>query len=168
MFRNQRVIGLFRLVVGRSGCVPASLPVVALWALPARAEPAASAAEKVRESVRTFPSAGKPIKVHRFEPATAEKRPAVLLLHGADGPEANQALYHGAARRLAARGYQVLFVHYFGRTEAGDKDVQGVGEQFKRSLLPQVQQLTADLHPGQPEELPGGVGPDLPQGPLQP
>jgi carboxymethylenebutenolidase len=134
MFRNQRVIGLSWLAVWRSGCVLGSLVAVALWAPPARAEPAVSGAEKVRESVRTFHSAGKPIKVHRFEPATAEKRPAVLLLHGADGPVANQALYHGAARRLAARGYQVLFVHYFDRTDSGEKEVQGIGEQFKRSL----------------------------------
>jgi carboxymethylenebutenolidase len=114
--------------------VLASLLTLALWALPARAEPTAQAAGKIKESATTFDSGGKPIQVERFEPAAAGKYPAVIMLHGADGPWRNKELYHGAARRLAARGYRVLFVHYFDRTGEGPKDAEGLGDQFKRCL----------------------------------
>jgi carboxymethylenebutenolidase len=121
------------MVVKLAGCVLASLAVLTL-APHAAAGQMTPAAEKLQESAGTFESRGRSINVRRFDPATAGKRPAILLLHGADGPEVNKALYHGAAARLAARGYCVLFVHYFGRTAAGEKKPQGVAEQFKRSL----------------------------------
>jgi dienelactone hydrolase len=134
MFRNQRVVGLSWLAVWRIGPVPVSLATFPLGTLPARAEPAAPAAEKVQEAVRTFDSGGKPITVCHFEPAIAGRFPAVVLLHGADGPEANKALYHCAARRLAARGYRVLFVHYFGRTGGGGNGEEDLVGPLRRCL----------------------------------
>jgi dienelactone hydrolase len=114
--------------------VLASLVALALWALPARAEPTIQAAEKVKESAATFDSGGRPIQARWFELAAAGKRPVIVLLHGADGPKAGEALYRYAARRLAARGYRVLLVHYFDRTGAGVKEAEGVADLFKRCL----------------------------------
>jgi dienelactone hydrolase len=124
MFRNQRLVGGSWLVVG--------LAALALSALPVRAEPAAAAAGKVRKSAGTFHSGGKPITVCHFEPAVAGSYPAVVLLHGVDGPKANEALYHRAARRFAARGYQVLFVHYFDRTAGAGEDGADLVGQLQR------------------------------------
>lgn len=47
-------------------------------------------------------------------------RPAVLLLHGADGLTYADG-YRLAARTIAASGYHVAFVHYLDRT--GDQRV---------------------------------------------
>lgn len=130
MFTNQRVIDLSWPTVLRAGCMPASLAALVLWAVPARAEPPAPVAEKVKESATTFNSGGKAIQVGHFEPAVAGKSPVIVLLHGADGPGADKDLLHCAARRFAARGYCVLFVHYFDRT-GGGKDAE---ELFKKCL----------------------------------
>jgi carboxymethylenebutenolidase len=135
MLSNRQPVALLSSsAVGRAGCVLASLLALALGVLPARAEPMAQGVEKIKESVAAFYSGGEPVRVERFEPATAEKCPAVIMLHGADGPRRNKQLYHGAARRLAARGYRVLFVYYFDRTGEGAKDAEGVADQFKRCL----------------------------------
>jgi carboxymethylenebutenolidase len=135
MLRNQQPVVLSSWsAVRRAGCVLASLLTLAPGALPARAEPTAQGAGKIQESAATFDSGGKPIQVKRFEPAAAGKCPAVVLLHGADGPRRNKELYHGAARRLAARGYRVLFVHYFDRTGDEAKGAKGLTDQFKRCL----------------------------------
>ncbi len=62
-------------------------------------------------------SGGVPITVERFDPPGGSgRRPAVLLLHGADGPGER---YRAAARQVAAVGYPVFFVHYLDRT--GDR-----------------------------------------------
>jgi hypothetical protein len=54
MFRNQRVVGLSWLAVWGIGPALAILAALALGAFPARAEPAAPAAERVQEAVRTL------------------------------------------------------------------------------------------------------------------
>ena len=51
---------------------------------------------------------------------TSSGRPAVLLLHGADGLSYAEG-YRFAARIIAASGYHVAFVHYLDRT--GDQRV---------------------------------------------
>src|SRR5262245_50657912 len=130
MLSNQRVLGLSWLAVRRTGCVLASLAALALWTLFAPAEPPAPVAEKIKESATSFNSGGQAIHVGHFEPAVAGKCPAIVLLHGADGPGSDKDLLHCAARRFAARGYCVLFVHYFDRT-GGGKDS---GELFKKCL----------------------------------
>jgi carboxymethylenebutenolidase len=63
----------------------------------------------------TFTSGGVPIAVTRFDPAgaAAPTRPAVLLLHGSDGPGEH---YRAAARLLAGAGYHVFLIHYLDRT----------------------------------------------------
>jgi carboxymethylenebutenolidase len=130
MFTHQRVIGRSWPAVRGAGGVSASLAALALWAVPAPAEPPAPVAEKVKESVTSFKSGGRAIKICHFEPAVAGQCPAIVLLHGADGPGSDKDLLHCAARRFAGRGYHVLFVHYFDRT-GGGKDAE---ELFQKCL----------------------------------
>ncbi len=73
-------------------------------------------AANVRELTDYFQSAGKQVRVERFEPAAEGSYPAVLLLHGADGLHYKGPLYRGIARELASHGYVVLLPHYFERT----------------------------------------------------
>jgi carboxymethylenebutenolidase len=61
-----------------------------------------------------FTSGGAAVEVEWF-PAGVGRRPAVLLLHGADGLTFADG-YRFAARVLAGAGYHVAFVHYLDRT----------------------------------------------------
>jgi len=63
----------------------------------------------------TFMSGGVPIAVMRCDAAepAVPAHPAVLLLHGADGPGEH---YRAAARLLAGAGYHVFLIHYLNRT----------------------------------------------------
>jgi dienelactone hydrolase len=61
----------------------------------------------------SFESAGRPITVDWYRAGRPGVRPAVLMLHGRDGPERFAEAYRFAARQLAERGYHALFVHYF-------------------------------------------------------
>lgn len=63
----------------------------------------------------TFKSDGKSISVETFQPRGEAPRPAVLMLHGADGLNYNTQ-YREGARAVAAAGYQVHLVHYLDRT----------------------------------------------------
>jgi carboxymethylenebutenolidase len=63
----------------------------------------------------SFKSGGKAIAVETFQPAGSSTRPAVLMLHGADGLSYNTQ-YRDGARGVAAAGYQVHLVHYLDRT----------------------------------------------------
>jgi dienelactone hydrolase len=69
----------------------------------------------VTEQRNTFMSGGKTIAVDTFQTAGSSLRPAVLMLHGADGLGYNTQ-YREGARGLAAAGYQVHLVHYLDRT----------------------------------------------------
>jgi carboxymethylenebutenolidase len=60
-----------------------------------------------------FVSGGASITVERFGTEGAGDRPAVLLLHGADGPGER---YRIAARLVASGGYAVFLIHYLDRT----------------------------------------------------
>jgi carboxymethylenebutenolidase len=63
----------------------------------------------------TFASGGHTIAVERFGAAGGRRRPAVLLLHGADGMT-NADRYRLGAQVVAAAGYHVFLVHYLDRT----------------------------------------------------
>jgi dienelactone hydrolase len=82
----------------------AALAALAVCALPSAA----------RAQVRlTFESGGVPIAVERYQAGSGGRRPAVVLLHGSDGPGPR---YRAAARLLAAAGYHAFLVHYLDRT----------------------------------------------------
>ncbi len=68
--------------------------------------------EPVRESTDSFASGGRRVRVDRFEPAAAGRRPAALLLHGSDGVRYRGELYRGVARGLASDGHPALLVRY--------------------------------------------------------
>jgi len=61
----------------------------------------------------SFVSAGKSIAVDWYRTAHPGPRPALLMLHGRDGPDRFAEAYRYAAHELAERSYHVLFVHYF-------------------------------------------------------
>jgi carboxymethylenebutenolidase len=63
----------------------------------------------------TFTSGGRTIAVERFDAAGGGRRPAVILLHGADGMS-NADRYSLGAQVVAAAGYHVFLVHYLERT----------------------------------------------------
>lgn len=70
------------------------------------------------ETMHSFTSGGASIKVEWFEAAGGrggEARPALLLLHGADGLTFADG-YRMGAKVVAASGYHVAFVHYLDRT----------------------------------------------------
>lgn len=69
----------------------------------------------VTEKRNTFTSGGKTIAVETFQASASALRPAVLMLHGADGLGHNTKYRHGACG-MAAAGYQVHLVHYLDRT----------------------------------------------------
>ena len=78
--------------------------------------------------MQSFTSGGQQIAVEWFAASgsltvgqgSSSARPAVLLLHGADGLTYADG-YRLAARTIASSGYHVAFVHYLDRT--GDQRV---------------------------------------------
>lgn len=66
---------------------------------------------------------GIPVKVERYEPtglghAFCGPRPAVIILHGADGLTQYGPVYREAAMALARAGYSAFVLHYFDITPA--------------------------------------------------
>jgi carboxymethylenebutenolidase len=92
-------------------------------ALPLLPLPGAAAQENSL-NMHAFTSGGRPIRAEWF-PAGAgpqgEARPALLLLHGADGLAFGGDRYRLAAGLVAASGYHVGLLHYLDRT--GDRRV---------------------------------------------
>jgi carboxymethylenebutenolidase len=76
-----------------------------------------------------FTSGGRTIAVERFDAAGGGLRPALLLLHGADG-FTNGDRYRMGAQILAAAGYHVLLVHYLDRTGQGRASYSSIGQNF--------------------------------------
>lgn len=68
------------------------------------------------DSQVTFRSGGEVIHMDRFEPPGGGRHPAILLLHGSGGHQANQEWIQGRTRELVDQGYAVFFPHYFDRT----------------------------------------------------
>jgi carboxymethylenebutenolidase len=81
----------------------------------AHAQQTKPTAMPVTEQRNTFKSGGKTIAVDTFQTPGSSPRPAVLMLHGADGLSGNTQ-YRRAAQDVAAAGYQVHLVHYLDRT----------------------------------------------------
>jgi carboxymethylenebutenolidase len=110
---------------------------LALLAIPAATSRACDEGkESVKKSDASYESGGKTIKATQFEPAKSGKYPAIILLHGLDGFENNQATYYDVAGRLADQGYVVLVVSYFDGLAANEVDFAffkaNVKDQFNR------------------------------------
>jgi carboxymethylenebutenolidase len=87
------------------------------------------AAEYVEES---FANNGNKIRVWQFDPKEKGKRPAVLLLHGADGGVGVEKLYRDLAKRVADKGYVVFIVHYLDATKP--EEPAKISEIVKRAV----------------------------------
>ncbi|MDB5559736.1 MAG: dienelactone hydrolase [Enterovirga sp.] len=88
-------------------------------ALPALSPGMAAGSEGGSETMSSFESGGRRIATEWFPagaPAGESARPALLLLHGADGLAYNGDRYRLAAGLVAASGYHVALVHYLDRT----------------------------------------------------
>src|SRR5436305_471364 len=75
-----------------------------------------------------FASKDKQIEVVQFEPGRAGKFPALLILHGANGPMST--FIGDYAQHLANIGYVVFLVHYFDRTNTYYADRAEMQEHF--------------------------------------
>jgi len=78
----------------------------------------------------SFHSKGKVIRVEQFLPAGQGKCPTLIVLHGSDGLESNGEGYRAAARAAVERGYLVLLVHYFDRTDTVEADLGAIKKNF--------------------------------------
>ena len=79
------------------------------------------------QTLASFQSGNKPVTIERFDPATPGEHAAVVVAHGAGGPEAGWRKT-GLIEALTSAGYSVFAPHYF---EAGGPwDDSGAGEKF--------------------------------------
>jgi carboxymethylenebutenolidase len=77
-----------------------------------------------------FTSGGTRIAVERFDAAGGGRRPAILLLHGADGFTRGDERYRLGAQVLAAAGYHVFLPHYLERTGQARAAHSTIGRNF--------------------------------------
>jgi carboxymethylenebutenolidase len=78
----------------------------------------------------SFTSGGTRIAVERFDAAGGGRRPAILLLHGADGFTRGDGRYRLGAQVLAAAGYHVFLPHYLERTGQARAAHSTIGRNF--------------------------------------
>ncbi len=69
-----------------------------------------------------------------YRPPGREKHPAVILLHGVDGPRGHTGRYQESAVELAQQGFEVLMVHYFEATGTQWADRMSIGKNFLKWL----------------------------------
>ena len=85
---------------------------------------------EIRETKGSFESQGKTIAVEKFEPKSAGRHPAVLILHGAGGMEIGGPEFRDFARELARRGCVAQVVHYFDQTGTVRADAPAIDRLF--------------------------------------
>jgi len=102
----------------------------------------------------TFTSGGKTIKVDAFGPEDV-RRPAVIMLHGADGLGANRQYVDGA-RDMAQAGYHVYLIHYLDRTQERRASFSTLFQNFQ-PWMETVQDSVAWVS-GRPETDAGSIG----------
>ena len=84
--------------------------------------------------METFTSRGVPIGVELFSASgslNAERKPAVLMLHGADGLTVRGGEYRAGARAIAADGYHVALLHYLDRTKERWASLATIQQHFR-------------------------------------
>ena len=72
---------------------------------------------------------GEPVAVERFDAPLSGRKPAVLILHGADGFTYGDR-YRLAAQMVAAAGYHVFLPHYLDRTGQSRAFYSTIGRNF--------------------------------------
>jgi carboxymethylenebutenolidase len=87
----------------------------------------------VGNSLEQFSSMGRRVNVEVFNPSIPGRRPAIIILHGADGLVENGPIFREIGEGLAKAGYAAFLVHYF--------DVNGISSlpehMQKKALNPQ-------------------------------
>src|SRR5215207_355520 len=78
----------------------------------------------------SFTSGGTRIAVERFDAAGGGRRPAILLLHGADGFSRGDGRYRLGAQVLAAAGDHIFLPHYLERTGRARAAHSTIGRNF--------------------------------------
>ena len=68
------------------------------------------------DSQVTFRCGGQAIHMDCFEPPGGGRHPAIILLHGSGGHQANPDWIQDRTRELVDQGYAVFLPHYFNRT----------------------------------------------------
>ncbi len=112
----------------------------------------------VTQQRNTFQSGGRTIAVDTFQPAGPSPRPTLLMLHGADGLNANTR-YREGARGVAAAGYQVHLVHYLDRTGERRASFGTLFQNFTPWMNTVEDALTfASRHPGADPQRIGIIG----------
>jgi carboxymethylenebutenolidase len=100
----------------------ATLAAVAVLTGVAAADPEKEGS-KPKVETATFESGGRRVAVEYSKPTRGGRHPAVVLLHAVDGLDDTWGpLYRDLAVEYAGRGYVVLLVHYFDRTDPDRKD----------------------------------------------
>lgn len=77
-----------------------------------------------------FSSGNVPVRVEWFRTQHAGAQPAVLIVHGADGLRQAPEVYPRFASLLASRGFHVMIVHYFDRTQTRTADLPTMIQNF--------------------------------------
>jgi carboxymethylenebutenolidase len=108
----ERRVLLQPAAAGKDSALPLSRRSLGLAAA---SFPLAGQTAPAHDAALSFASVSVPITVERFEAAGGSTRPAVILLHGADGMTFPER-YRSGARRIAASGFHVFLVHYLNRT----------------------------------------------------
>jgi len=142
MIRISVGIGIISIVLMASGCLPRGLAVrQAIRAqFERRLAQDSGHSQAAPPQSGSYTSGGKTIAYERFTPALPGKRPALLLVHGADGLQ-NALLadgYRRYAQNLARAGYDVFLIHYFDRTNTKESN----RELDARNFVPWFQTLT--------------------------
>jgi carboxymethylenebutenolidase len=110
--------------------IPFAATLLSLAILGEPAEPV-----EIRQSESTYVSQGKSIGVEKFEPGSAGKHPAIVILHGAGGMDVGGREFRAFARELAKRGYVAEIVHYFDQTGTRFADGLTIGRSFSAWMV---------------------------------
>jgi dienelactone hydrolase len=115
----------------------------------------AAAQDLVTEDL-SFESGGKTIGVAAFKLHSAQRLPAIIVLHGAGGIDSSNAYVRQIASVVAANGYATYLVEYFDRTAtsyADDRTIHANAEMWLATLGDAVTFVS-----GQPGVAPARIG----------
>lgn len=96
-----------------------------------------ASAQDLVSSDLNFQSGGKRIGVLAFRPKSAQRLPAIVVLHGAGGVDASNAYVRQIASTVAAQGYATYLVEYFDRTGtsyADDRTIRANADKWLATL----------------------------------
>lgn len=115
--------------------------------------------DPIRVTTTLLPvTGGRSITVEVFEPPDAMVHPAVIVLHGADGPLRKAEQYRETCRALAACGFVALRPHYFEAGESAAAGNEQLGNPLSHAAWLQAVNATADYAHKLPSVMDNRVG----------